>query len=385
MAITIPGGGGTVLVFTVEGSAATNYATDFANAVANLNPTNLATTSPDTAAGAFNVFVGGIGAPNVFTLSGSLQYDFFSSGQPDTINITGSGDTIAAGLLTTVNDEGTGDNRIIFEGGANVFNGNSASGDTIVGGFGSDTINTGTGASTVFTGVGDNIITLNDTSTSAGDVVIVDGNSTVDAFGVSDTVYAYGGGSVVGSSGALVYVSIAQPDGSAPAPGTVVGGSGSTDIFLTSGSDVTYQSTSTSNLATIVAGAGNETLNGASDSVGFYYFGDTSSSAAGVESVIGGTGTNYFATGAGTEDYSVGSGSADFFGIADLNGASITIADLSAASNYFINLAGLSVSAETAIVNTGTESGGNLIVSLGGNSTIEFLGVTASQIDSHLV
>jgi hypothetical protein len=383
MAITVPGGGGTVLVFTVEGSAATNYATDFANAVANLTPTNLATTAPDTAAGAYNVFVGAIGAPNSFTVSGSSQYDFFSSGQPDTINITGSDDSIAAGFVTTVNDNGVGGNRVVFEGGSNVFNGGSASGDTIVGGFGSDTINTGTGSSTVFSGVGTNVINLNDTT--GGDIAIVEGNSTVNADGTSDTVYAYGGGSVVGGSGSLVYVSTGSPTTGTPAPGTVVGGSGSTQIFLTSGSDITYQSSSTSNLAVVVAGAGNETLNAASAVTGLYYFGDTSASAAGTESVIGGGGTNYFATGAGTEDFSVGSGSTDFFGIADLSGASITIADLSTAANYFINLNGLSVSAETAIVNTGTESGGNLIVSLGGNATIEFLGVTASQVDSHLV
>jgi hypothetical protein len=390
MAITVSGGGGTVLVFTVEGNAAGNYAKDFANAVAGLNPVMLSGATIGGAANQFNLLDSNTASVNSYTLNVADQYTFIGTLTDDTITLAASGETVAAGFATTVVEQGSvGGERVIFTGGNNTFDGSTigGAGDTISGGFGADTINTGVGNSTVFTGAGSSSVTLNDSVGSGGDVAIMTGvNAKVVAAGYSDTVFAFGSGTVVGGAGGLIFSSITDPSGNAPLPVTIVGGSGLTDIYMNApGSNVTFQGTGSTSTPFIVAGAGNETLNAASSSSGVIFYGDTAASASTDLSVTGGGGVSFWATGGGTEMFNVGSGSTDLFSISDVSGASITLADLSSASNYFLNFAGMSVSTEMSLVNAGTEIGGNLIVSLGNNATVEFLGVTASQVDSHLI
>jgi hypothetical protein len=401
---TIPGLAGTTLVFTVEGNAAINYANDFANAVAGMTPTNLADTTPSAISretGGYFVFQGGVPNVNSFNLTVADSYVFVSTGQPESIDISASGQTIGAGFDATITESGDViDNRIIFEGGNNVFTGSTVAGggdgDTISGGYDSDTITTGVGSTTVFTGVGSADVTLKDTGPAgAGDLAIINGTSATDistvyAAGANDTVFASGAGVVVGGSGNLVFVSTdgISSTGSAlsPLPVTIFGGTGHSEIFGSAGSDITYIGSSSSQVATIVAGTGNETLNAASDMGGAYYFADTATGASSDQSVAGGSSTYFFGTGGGNEDYSVGSGSTDFFGIQEVNGGVITLADLTSAKDWYLAINGFSQASAIDLVNTGSDVGGNWTVDLGNNASITFVGISSSsQIDNHIV
>ena len=364
MTVTVHGGGSTVLVFNVSGSAADNYASDFSGAVGS-NPPAVSTLSSggteSTIAGALNIVYSG-GTTSDYTLSSPDQYTYISVGDPTTINGSSGGDTLFGGAdLTYVEASGGHNNRVVFTTGTNKFVGaTNDSGDTIAGGSGYDTIMTGGGASTVFSGTGHTLIETNDTV--AGDVVVMGaGNTTVDANGISDTVFASATGTIFGGSGTLNFTTAPS---TSPLEVTIVGGSGTTNAFGSAGTDLTLAGGGTVNY---VAGAGNETLNGF-NSGGFNFVGDTNPGDSVNDTVIGGAGFDYFATGAGTEYFQAGSG-VDSFSIASIvGGANITIADFGGAD---------SVSFFTGADSVGVSDGTNYTVTLSDGTHVEFLGITS--------
>jgi len=385
MAVTVPGGGGSVLVFNVSGSAAFNYATDIQAALgSNPEVNNLSSGGTETTvAGALNTIYSNSSTTSFSLLSGG-QYTFVSVGAPVTVAGSEAGnDTVIGGAdLIYVENPGAGDNRVVFTDGNNIFDGSSigGAGDTIAGGSGYDTINTGAGATTVFSGTGHTLINLFDTS--PGDIVdLQSGNSTVNAFGASDTVVASATGTIFGGSGSLLFVAEAT---TGALPVTVVGGTGSTDLFGAANTDLVFANSASSPQAVFVAGAGNETLNGANAVGGFAFFGDTSQAdAASInDTVIGGAGYDYFSTGGGTESIVAGTGAAQFeINTVGGSGATITIADFSAADS--VNFAGLSVAQENSLLGTSSSvADGNLTVTLSDGTKVEFLGVTS--LSGHL-
>jgi hypothetical protein len=385
MAVTVPGGPGVVLYFNVSGSAAINYANDFANAVG-LNPavTNLSSGDTETTvAGALNTIFSN-GSSLDYSLTTGGQYTFVSVGAPTTVNGSAAGGdvVVGGGDLIYVENGTSGGSNITFTDGNNIFDGSSVggAGDTIAGGSGNDTINTGAGPSTVFSGTGRTLINLYDTVT--GDVAdMQNGNSTVNAFGVADTVVASATGTIFGGTGALTFVgqstdAYGNPVGSLDV--TIVGGTGDTNLFGAATTDLVF-SNAAGSTAQYMAGAGNETLNGANAAGGFSFFGDLSTVDGGSinDTVVGGVGNDYFSTGSGVENLFAGSGAAQF----EINtvggaGATITISDFSAADS--VNFAGLSVAQETSLLGTSSSvSDGNLTVTLQDGTKVEFVGITS--------
>ena len=370
MSVTVHGGGNTVLVFNVSGSAADNYASDFSGAVG-ANPPAVSTLSSgqpeSTIAGALNiVYSGGTSSSGTaissYTLTSPDQYTYVAVGSPTTIDGSSAGDTVFGGAaLTYVEASGGHDNRVVFTTGTNAFIGaKNDYGDTIAGGSGYDTIQTGGGPSTVFSGTGHTLIELNDTV--AGDIAVMSaGNTTVDANGVSDTVFASATGTIFGGAGTLLFTTAAS---TSPLAVTIVGGSGTTDMFGSANTDLTFAGGGS---AAFIAGAGNETLNGF-NSGGFAFFGDTTPGDSVNDTVVGGAGFDYFSTGAGNEYFQAGTGT-DSFNIASIaGGASITIADFGGAD---------SVSFFAGSDSVGSSDGTNYTVTLSDGTHVEFLGITS--------
>ncbi len=377
--ISIPGGQGSTqpVTFTITGSAAVNYATDFNEAVKNASTITSLSSDRDesTVVGALNLIESS--STTLYGLSTGHQYTYAAVTSPT--KLTGSsagGDTVLAGGGVTYDAGGAG-NRVIFTSGNNVFNGDSVGGDVITGGAGNDSINTGTGSNTIFAGSGNSHITMSDTS--GGDLaVLIAGNSTVSAQGINDVVYASTAegsstGTIFGGSGLLNFVAGAN---STALPVTIVGGSGTTDIFANSGSDITLENSA--GKAFIIAGEGNETLNGAAATAGFAFFGDTVAADASsiTQTILGGQGPDFFSTGGGNETITAGSGEA-LFHVNDLGaGTTITIADLS--SKDYFSFGGLSVATEEALfAHDSSVSGGNLKLTLPDGTKVEFLNVTS--------
>lgn len=368
--------------YTFTSSAAANYALDFAAAVQ--DPPNLyeegAATNYSTVAGAFNI-IGADGQDGEY-LSGLAggQYTLVDSffGLQFTGSSTG-GDTVLGGSYGDITYDAVGPaNRVIFDTGVNTYNGGSSHGDVVAGGDGSDTVNAGTGSgNTVFAGAGATLINLN--NAAGGDVaVLMAGDSTVNAVGASDVVYASAAlaataGTIIGGSGVLDFVAGAS---STVMRLTIDGGAGSTDMFASNGSCITFENTV--GTAIFVAGAGNETLNGAGADAGFAFFGDTVAADASSisQTIIGGWAADFFSTGGGTETLFSRSGGG-LFHINDL-GASTHITIVGLASNDWINFGGLSVAREQSLLkNDSSVSDGSLFVNLPNGTQVEFLNVTS--------
>ncbi len=438
--ITIPGASGTHLTFTVTGDSTINYATAFAAAVdaasANgsltLNVVN-STGSTTTGSIVLNELVAS-SATSFTPLTG--QYTLID----DTATVVGSAlgsdtilagsDTSSAAISATYSAQGS-NNLVTFISGNNTYDGSTVagvSGDTITGGSGSDTINTGAGSSTVFSGSGTSLITLSDSSTVAGtgDVVFLgNGVSTVMANGINDvvaaaapgqliigggatadnltvaietpptspfndaadtivarsgatTVYDQVGGNVVyGGAGSLTFVGAST---GLPVADTILAGSGSTAIVGFANADLTFASTSVNGGIVVVAGIGNETLNGA-NATSFSVFGDTTAAASTSSTFVGSydsTAADYFSTGGGNEAYVAGNAT-DVFQLdtvaAGSGPAHITIFGFNNNFDY-VGFGNDTVNAQKDI-NSGTVTNGNLTITLSDNTTVTFVGVTS--------
>ncbi len=390
MAQTIPGGQGSQhITFTVTGNAASNLATNFADAVANAPVvTSLSNGSSESnTAGALNIIQAS--ATTSYSLSAGHQYLYAAVTAPT--QITGSsaggdsvlgGGTGSGGISYTA---GGGDNRVVFDGGNNTYAGDSVGGDTISGGSGNDTINTGTGSNTIFAGSGSSQINMEDRSGGSDIAALLAGNSVVNAHGVNDIVYATAAlsasttGTISGGTGLLTFVAGSSSNTLAV---SVEGGAGTAHLFTSNDSDITLSNSS--GTAIFVAGAGNETLNGAGAAGGFDFFGDANPDDATTAqtSITGGAGPDYFSTGVGNETIAAGEGGA-LFNINDFGSSThVTISNLSASD--YVNFAGLTVAQENSLLGTSSAvTGGNLTITLANGTTVEFLGITS--FTGHLV
>jgi hypothetical protein len=371
--ISIPGGSGNTVTFTVTGNSATNYATAFNTAVATASVvSNLGSGDQEsTVAGALNIITSS--SNTLYSLTTPGQYTYAAVTTPTRLtSATGSQTVLGGGGLTYV--AGGGSNNVTFLDGDNFYAGQTVGGN----------INTGTGSNTVFSGTGNALINLTDTV--GGDVVgLFAGHAIVNSAGANDVVFASAAydsnttGVIFGGSGNLLF--IAGPSESTLAV-SIAGGSGTTDIFGGYGSDIVFASSQ--GLATYIAGAGNETLNAFNAHGNLAFFGNTVSAEGPSinDTVVGGTGTDFFSTGGGNETFFTGTGPT-LFDINDLGpGTDITIANFGAAD--YVNFAGLGVAAETALLqNDSTASNGNLTVTLQNGTQVEF--VSATSLTGHLV
>jgi hypothetical protein len=351
------------------------------------------------------------------TISGAANINLDSAG----------GDTV---LVAAINAEATvtgagGDNQIIFVTGNNEFIGTAdTGGDTVVAGSGFDTIYTSEiGATTVNSGTGNATIYLQDTTVGGFNdfVWLDDGVSTVYANGVgdaivstvsdqtiygdsasgagsdlgivlastssadvvnalgSDTTAVYDAGSdstVTGGAGILYFLA----EGAITA--TVDGGTGSAYIFAGAGDSITLGATSDPTGTTYLTSYGNDTLN-ASSSTGTLF-----ASLADGDSVTGPNGKSFLTAGGGSETLVGGTG-INYFQINDSisAGGSLTISDFSTDGHSTLILDGGFTNADVSAIESSTNDvGGNLVVTIGDSTTITFTGITSgSQLSGHII
>jgi hypothetical protein len=320
--VTVPGAGSTTVTFSISNSAGGNYAADFANAVATATSISTLPTESDSVGGV-NEYLSNSGGVTTTVLTIGNQYTLIESFSPFLLQLNASNETVVAGGAVTVQElSNVGGEKVSFIGGNNIFEGvlDGAGGDTISGGSGDDTIITGGGPTTVFGGTA-STITLRDNIAGHGDVVVLqNGSSTVNADGLSDTVFASASGSIIASSGNLYLTT----DGGTV---SVTGGSGNFFAFLSAGTDLT---------------------------------------------VTSGSGFEYFQTGTGSETINAGTGGANFE-IASVAGGDITINDFGASD--YVNFGGLSVSNESTL--SSTPGANSITVTLTNGTTVDFVGVTS--------
>ncbi len=361
------------------------------------------------------------------TIGGNVALNGDSAGG-DTVIVVGVSPS------TTVSTFGA-DNLIVFVDGNNSYDGaGSTGGDTVVGGTGNDTITTGAANTTVNAGTGYDIITLNDTGPSAyNDAVYLDsGHGQVYADGTGDYVVATtegqtvtGAASPIGSGAALTVVLLPNSDGTAngydivnaggaytnvideSSANTINGGTGGLTfiggadvsatvnvgsstalIFGNAGDNLTLGNMSGAvGGAVIVAGGGNETLNGAAANGNLALYGAGQSDGAGaVDSLVGGNGNDTLVGGAGTETLVGGAGAntfvVDFYAAENAN---LTIADFTA--NDTLAFGHYSAADVAAALAAGQDVNGNFVISFDTSSTtVTFTGITsASQLEGHTI
>jgi hypothetical protein len=433
---------GQSLVFTVTGTQTLAYATAFANAVA--GTTNFV--SLDTTPGAQAQLQGvdveyriqNTGTDATVPDGGGYVLD--NAFGATTVIGSGAGDTVMFLGYNggTYLDEG-GSNQVIFIDGNNTYTGSDSSTgtDTIVAGSGLDTIITGTNSSIVDSGIGDATIVLNDTATGGNGfndyVYLDDGMSTVSADGTSDAVIVNApgqtifGGTVTGALNAFILNDADTTlGGSAMGNNVVAAGAAATAVFDDTSNNTIYGGSGTLfvmegtgvNSAYIVGGTGDNYVFGADGSNLVFYAGDGSTGAndlvafggteniyAGIstanltffggvasdsvtaatynESLTGGSGNDAFVTGSGFETLTGGTGDNVFGILADSTGAGahITITDFGASAGNlyeFIGFTGDPVVSET-------ESSAGVTLTLTDNTTVTFLGETASGLNGHLI
>jgi Ca2+-binding RTX toxin-like protein len=356
------------------------------------------------------------------------------------INDSVGGDSIivtADNPQTTVKTAGA-DNLVVFIDGNNLYLGSgSTGGDTVSGGSGNDTIVTGAGNTTVNAGEGYDVILLNDTTVGAGynDQVFLDtGYAIVTADGTNDYIVATSenqtivGGSGETSTDNLTVVILPNGDGTPNGDDLITGGAGyltvgdETDnntinggtggltfisaanitadvnigsgfgyLFGNSGVDITLGAElgASGGGAVFIAGAGNETLNGALSNANVTIYGATQADSASANDVFtAGSGNDLLVAGAGSETLTGGAGT-DTFLIDSVGaaGASLTIGDFLGGNNDVLALNYSASDIQTALAGGTVNADGNFVITFSDTSTtVTFTGVTsASQLDGHIL
>jgi Ca2+-binding RTX toxin-like protein len=381
-------------------------------------------------ANVFNIFEAGY---VIDTISGNSVVNIGDGG--DTVIVAGQ-NSQATVSAAHAGEHGNND-LIVFVSGDNTYIGDTYSGagygDTIVAGSGQDTISTGGGSATVNSGTGDATIFLNDTTTGSTInqyVWLDDGQSVIYANGQNDAViatasgqtvygntsstsgasselsvvlagsstgdavhagaggvavydYSAGGNTITGGTGGLVFV------GGVNIADTILGGGGQTLIFGNSGENLTFanQVGVTSGLTELVAGAGSETLNGASAASNVALFASTVTGAGANDVLTGGYGNDTLVAGGGSDTLTGGAGANTFLlDAASDAGGNITIADFGASSTNVLEFGGYTPSEIASALASGTESNGNFSITLSDSTTVTFTGITgASELTGHIV
>ncbi len=277
------------------------------------------------------------GGQNTVWSSGSDNIIADSDG---VIGLDGSGSNVSAGERTLVVDNGIG----------NSVRTGSLTSETIFGGGGGH-YTYGPGQTTIIGGA-DDTISGGGTSTDPAHANIFGGINTVvdlDSF-LADFTF------------------IADPGERA----TLVGVT-SDAVFGASGANVSYASAE--GLSYLIAGAGNETLNGARASGSLELFGgeDTAlTGGSGSDTVIAGTGNNTITGGAGGANLFIFSKGAA--------GGHDVITDFTGAAGNLVGLFGYGANAAQAALAGASSSGSGSVISLTDNTTITFDAVTPDQL-----
>ena len=314
-----------------------------------------------TAGSESGMFIAG-GGNNLFINSGAGAYSVATSDGNDSI-FAGSGATSIAA--------GTGDNFVSLGAGADtVF---SSGTDRIFASIGAGTIDVTGSSSTIYGSSGS--LNVDDAQGTGTSIVGGSGPSTVFG-GTSDTIAASGATTVYGGtsttfnetgSASLLFIGTGGSS-------TVNSGAGTATVFGSNGSNIQY-----SGSGILVAGAGNETLNGSGSTQGFTAFvtniGPTTSGA----SIVGGTGADTLVAGVGTQTLAGGSGAGNVFDIVasgTMSAASITISDFGSATGNLVALYGYGANEVSNAVSTAKTSGSSTTITLADNSTVTFDNVT---------
>ena len=334
-----------------------------------------------------STFIAG-GGNNVFINSGTGTYNIATSDGNDTI-FSGSGATSI--------QAGTGSNFVSLGSGSDTVT--STGIDKIFAGSGSDTVNLTASASTVYGSSG--FLTVNDTGTGnsisggTGMASIIggtDGSYTLSGTstvfgGTGDTISASGNTTVFAGAGNLLVNDTGSSSlffvgstGSA----TVNAGSASALVFGVNGTNLTY-----SGGGIVVAGVGNETLNGSGSTQGFEGFVSNidSNKATGV-SIAGGSGADTLVAGLGTQTLSGGAGANLFVlaknGTSDTanpSGANITISDFGSSTSNLVGLFGYGAGEVATALGTAANVAGGVQITLGDGSKVTFTGLTTTTLN----
>jgi Ca2+-binding RTX toxin-like protein len=210
------------------------------------------------------------------------------------------------------------------------------------------------------------------------------GNDLVNGAG-TDSVFVFdnsGGNTIDGGAGNLNFL------GGSNVSDSIALGTGNAYVFGSAGDNLTFTSeTTTGGNGILVAGDGSETLNGAAASNTLYITGDSTATSAN-DLFVGGTGTNYLTAGTGNETLQGGTGT-NYFQINDSasGAANITLSDFSTNGSSTLFLDGGYTQADLqAIYNSTNDVDGNLVVTIGGSTSVTFTGITAgTQLQGHVV
>jgi hypothetical protein len=212
---------------------------------------------------------------------------------------------------------------------------------------------------------------------------VVNGNgATISLFDSGD------GNSIFGGSGQLTFV------GEADINASILGGSGTTDIFGGVGDSIVFDGTSTAGHAAFLASAGNETLLGALSQTAmalYGYNGTAASVTSGVQDVlVGGAGNDTLVTGAGHETLTGGGGNNLYLidATTDGVGGNIVITDFGASSGNLLGFENYSAAEIQSALNnaytvTGASGETNTILTLSDNTQVTFIGV--STLSGHTI
>ena len=259
----------------------------------------------------------------------------------DVVGLNGSGSDVSAGDQTLVVDDGIG----------NAVQTGGFAAETIFGGA-SGRYSYGPGDTTIIGGA-DDTISGGGTSTRPADANIFGGINTVvdlDSFLASFTF-------------------IADPGDNATLRGVT-----SDAVFGADGATISYADTE--GLSYLIAGAGNETLNGAGASGSLELFGNGGDTA-----LIGGSGSDTAIAGTGNNTVTGGSGGANLFIISEgAAGGHDVITDFTGAAGNRVGLFGYGAAAAQAALAGASSSGSGSVISLGDKTTITFDGVTPDRL-----
>ncbi|NPD65224.1 calcium-binding protein [Lichenicola cladoniae] len=438
--VTVLGASGHIIPVTVNGSQAYSLAKAYQSAVAGASGSGNFFAAEGNGAGvptaggsSVNQYVATVGG----TYTYPAGYNHFVTETTSHVLIDASAATAGTTLNTLVgiggatfisgNESGT----FIAGGGNNLFLGSGAGTYTIATSDGNDSIFAGTGSTSIYGGTGNNLISLG----SGADTVVSDGtdrilastgSATISLTGTNSTIYGGSGNLVVddkagtgtslagGSGNALIVggtnsfyslngtstvfagtsdtinaagdttvygaggTSLTQT-GSASLTfiggvgnATVNSGAGAATVFGANGSNITY-----TGHGMVIAGSGNETLNGSGSTQGFIGFISNQSTAAG-DSISGGSGDDTLVAGIGNQTLSGGAGMNQFIIAANgtAGNASITISDFGSSAGNMVQLYGYGANEVAKTLSTAVVSGSNTTVTLSDKSTITFNNVT---------
>ena len=183
-----------------------------------------------------------------------------------------------------------------------------------------------------------------------------------------------GNNTLVTDSGTGSLAFIANPNLS-----DAINGGSSATVFGASHSNIVYSGSA--GVSYLIAGTGNETLNGSGASGALELFGNGSQT-----SLVGGSGADTLIAGTGAATMTGGSGADNLFLFSNgMAGGSATITDFGSAAGNMVGLFGYGANAvQTALASaTATTDGSGSNVVLSDNTTITFSNLTVAQLQQH--